>query len=190
LNGFDAAVDGGQSVVDEVRDKLLEPFIAATRAALGEMAGADLVVRAVYRKPMQRALGDIAAVIGLRPVSMESPPSYPSTPLAGERCRGERAMLLLSFPRRTAAALAGRILAGVATEVDENLIRDCVGEIANVVAGQAKALLAERPVRFGFSLPQVVVNADEFHPPPGLDCLVVAFTCDRGEFALQLFVEL
>jgi CheY-specific phosphatase CheX len=102
--------------------------------------------------------------------------------------RGEGA-LVLSFPQTTAAALARRILAGVTTEVDESLIRDCVGEIASVVTGQAKALIAERPFRFGFSLPQVVVNAEEFQPQQGSDSLVVEFNCDQGEFALQLFVN-
>jgi chemotaxis protein CheX len=170
LNGFEAAAEGGQSVDGEVRENLLEPFIAAVRAALGEMAGAEPVVRAVYRKPMQHAFGDIAAVILLRSV------------------RGD-ASLVLGFPQATAAALARRILAEVKHAVEEDLIRDCVGEIANVVAGQAKALLAERPVRFEFRLPQMVVNAAEFQPCQGVDCLVVIFDCDHGSFALQLFVK-
>jgi chemotaxis protein CheX len=170
LNGFEAAAEGGQSDVGEARENLLEPFIAAVRAALGEMAGAEPVVRAVYRKAMQHAMGDIAAVIRLRSI------------------RGE-ASLVLSFPQPTAVALARRILAEFNQAVEEDLIRDCLGEIANVVAGQAKALLAERPVRFEFRLPQMVVNAAEFQPCLGVDCLVVIFDCDQGEFALQLFVK-
>ena len=170
MDGFEAALEGGQPVVGAVRDKLLEPLIEAARAALSEMAGVEPVVHAVYQKSMHHALGDIAAVIGL-----VSP--------AGE------ASLVVSFPHRTARALAQRILAHVTQDVGEDLIRDCVGEIANVVAGQAKALLAEHPVRFEFRLPQIVVNAAEFQPPKGLDCLVVVFDCDQGEFALQLFVR-
>jgi chemotaxis protein CheX len=171
LDGFETSVEDGQPVSSEVRDGFLEPFIAATRAALGEMAGIELSVWAVYQQIMQRLLGDIAAVIGLR-----SPTG--------------QASLVLGFPQRTAAALTQRILAEVTETVEEDLIRDCVGEIANVIAGQAKALMAERPIRFEFSLPQVVVNANEFRPNQGLDCLVVAFHCDQGEFALQLFVRL
>jgi chemotaxis protein CheX len=170
LDRIEAAVEGGQPVSAEVRNKLLEPFIAATRAALGEMAGVEPLVRAVYQEPMPRALGDIAAVIGL-------------TSAAGE------AALVLSFPHRTAAALARRILAEVTEAVEEDLLRDCVGEIANVVAGQAKALFAEYPFQFGFCLPQVVMNAADFQRRPGLDCLVVLLACDQGEFALQLFVK-
>jgi len=170
LDGFEAAAECAQPVDGEVRENFLEPFIAAARAALGEMAGAEPVVRAVYRNPMHNAFGDISAVIRLRSVEGD-------------------ATLVLSFPKPTAAALAQRILAEVTQAVEEDLIRDCVGEIANVVAGQAKASLAEHPVRFEFRLPQIVVNAAEFQPPKGLDCLVVVFDCDQGQFALQLFVK-
>jgi CheY-specific phosphatase CheX len=51
-------------------------------------------------------------------------------------------LLVLSFPDRTAAAITERVLADAKEEIDETLVRDCVGEIANVIAGQAKTLLA------------------------------------------------
>jgi chemotaxis protein CheX len=73
--------------------------------------------------------------------------------------------------------------------VDENLIRDCAGEIANVVAGQAKAMLAGGPYRFTFALPQVIADAKEWQHQQGLDCLVVAFKSDQGEFALLLYLK-
>jgi CheY-specific phosphatase CheX len=154
-------------VAGEIREQLVEPFITATRAALGEMAATEVAVRAVCQTALPHTLGDIAAVLGL--------------------LSGTAGFLVLGFPRRTAAALAGRILAGVKDEVDENLIRDCVGEMGNVIAGQAKAILAETPYRFAFSLPEVVVGPKELLPRPGPDCLVVVFGSDPGEFTLQLF---
>lgn len=169
MDTFDIASEGAQPVVGEIRDQFLEPFITATCVALGEMAGTEAIVRAVYRKALNHALGDLAAVLEFR-----------ST--------GE-GFLVLSFPQRTAVALARRILTGVSEEVDEDLIRDCMGEIANVVAGQAKAMLGGTPYRFVFSLPKVMVGAKELWPRQGLDCLVVAFSSDQGDFALQLFLE-
>jgi chemotaxis protein CheX len=165
LDGFESP----QPVRGEIRDKLLEPFITAAGTALREMTGVEVLVQTVYQKTLPHALGDLAAVIHL-----------------GSANEGS---LVLGFPQWTAAALAGRILTGATEEVDENLIRDCVGEIANVVAGQAKALLADTLYRLAFSLPQVVVSAQEFRPPPGLDALVVAFCTDQGEFTLQLFLK-
>lgn len=173
METFEAAFEAGQPVVGEIH--LLEPFIAATRAAVGEMAATEVGVRGMVRKSMQQALGDIAAVIGL------SKGSSPSEASPGS--------LVLGFPQSTAAALARRILTGVSTDVDQKLIRDCMGEIANVVAGQAKAMLAETSYRFAFSLPPAIMDANEFRPPQGLDCLVVVFTSDYGQFVMQLFLD-
>jgi len=164
------AAEGAQSVTPVIREQLLEPFITATRAALGEMASTDVVVRAVCQNPGPHVLGDISAVLRLTSATQGT--------------------LVLSFPERTAAALAGRILASVSAEPDEQLIRDCVGEIGNVVAGQAKALLAGTPYHFTFSLPRVVPGVDDFQPAPGLDCLAVVFNSEQGEFALRLFLKL
>jgi chemotaxis protein CheX len=166
VNSFDSAT--GQAVSGEVRDKLLEPLIAATCAGLGEMADAEVVVRAGFQPTTHHALGDIAAVVGLR---------------------SREGFLVLSFPERTATALSRAILAGVTEEVDESLIRDCVGEIANVIAGQAKALLAGSPYPLTFSMPQVVDDA-RVEPGHGLDCLVVHFGSNHGEFSLQVCLKL
>jgi chemotaxis protein CheX len=162
--GSDIADAESRPVAGELREHLLEPFVTATRAALIEMAGTEVVVRAVNRKPPQQTA--VTAVVGLAATA-------------------ER-FLVLSFPKETAAAFAGRILAGVAPEVDERLVRDCVGEIANVIAGQAKALLAGTSYRFTFSLPMVVAHGPADWPPQDLDCLVVAFGSDLGDFNLQL----
>jgi chemotaxis protein CheX len=133
------------------------------------MASTDLIVCDVYQNPHHVASVEISAVLRLT-------------------CAAE-AFLILSFPERTAAALATRMLAGVPAKIDEQLIQDCVGEIGNVVAGQAKTLLAGTPYDFAFSLPNVLVGVNT-PPAPGLDCLVVDFDGDLGEFALRLFLKL
>jgi chemotaxis protein CheX len=161
------SVEDEQPIGGEIRDALVEPFIAAARAALGEMAGAELVVQAVYQSKMHRALGDIAAVVELK--------------------SSTGALLVLGFPQRTAAGLTQRILAGLTQQLDDNLIRDCVGEIANVVAGQAKAMLGGGPYRLSFSIPHVLAEAKEWTAREGLKCLVVAFGSAEGDFAVQLF---
>ena len=136
-----------QPVSKEIRDGILEPFIAATFAALGEIPAAELVVKTVYRA-VHCSRGDISALLTLTSANQGT--------------------IVLSFPQRTAAALAREILAGVTEVIDDNLIRDCVGEIANVVAGQAKAMLAGTPYQFTFSVPTIVVGTDEFRPSPDL----------------------
>ena len=167
---FRKAVDSDeQPLIGEIRELLVEPFIEATRTALRETAGTELDVRAVFQRSMYRPSGNYAAAVDLTSAAV--------------------ARLVLDFPERTAAGLASRILAGVNQEPDENLIRDCAGEMANVVAGQAKAMLAGGPYQFTFSLPKVLVGAIASTLQQVQDCLVVSFNCDQGEFALQLFLR-
>src|SRR4051812_12669340 len=68
-------------------------------------------------------------------------------------CAGGQGRLVLSFPGRTAATLARRILAEAAVDADAMMVQDCMGEVANVVAGQAKALLVGSPSHFTLSTP-------------------------------------
>ena len=163
------AAEGAEPISAEIRETLLSPFIAATGAALGEMASTEVVVRAVSRGPGRHPAGNLRR-------SSDSP-------------RGSRAPWFSFFRKAPQRPSPSAVLAHVATEVDAQLIRDCVGEIGNVVAGQAKALLAGTSYHFTFSLPKVV-DVEDFQPPPVPDCLVVAFNCDSGEFALELFLKL
>src|SRR5262249_17515531 len=134
----------------EIREQLLEPFIAAATGALAEMTGTELVVRSVCQRAFQNALGDVAVIAGLTCATLD--------------------YLILSFPRQTAAALARGMLAGT-TDVDDSLIQDSAAEIANVVAGQAKAMLAHTPHEFSFSIPHVVTGAAEVRSLEGRTCL-------------------
>ena len=127
-----------QPVSPEVREQLLEPFISAASLTLTELAQTELAVRSVYRTALPRTLGDISAVLGL-------------TAEGGE-------VLVLSFPAPTAAALAGRVLAEVTQAPDDDLVRDCMGELANVIAGQAKTLLAETPYQLVLATPSSPVG--------------------------------
>src|SRR5262249_35284712 len=154
-------------MVHEDRSQLLEPFIEATETALAEMAGAEIMIRATGRANRPPQGDDVSAVVDLRCDS--------------------GGCLVLTFPRLTAAALAARVFAGVLKEVDADLIGDCVGEIANVVAGQAKALLADTPRRFSIAVPKTVIGpVPELEAARARDCWAVEFKTEFGEFALQL----
>ena len=104
---------------------------------------------------------------------------------------GAEGSLVLSFPAQTAEGLARRILAGAVDHVDRDLIRDCMGELGNVIAGQTKTLLVGSPYHFVFSTPTVVAGAHhEVRTKNALSCLVIVWSSDLGEFALQLFLNL
>jgi chemotaxis protein CheX len=170
VDHFEIASEAGLPIRDEIRSQLLEPFITAMRTALAEMAGAAAVARAATRTQRPPAWGDLSIVVRLTSAT--------------------DGFLVLSFPQRTAAALTEQVLTGEVKEIDGDLIGDCVGEIANVVAGQAKTLLGGTPYHFSFSVSQVVNGcAPELEPHAGRDWLVVVFGTDVGEIAMQLLLH-
>jgi chemotaxis protein CheX len=156
-----------QPVSPEVREQLLEPFVSATNLTLTELAQIEPVVRSTYRMTPPRTLCDISAVLGL-------------TAEGGE-------LLVLSLPAATATALAGRVLAEVNPAPDDELVRDCMGELTNVIAGQAKTLLAETPYQLLLATPRIVSGAGvEVGARSDIEGLVVVFGSEAGDFVLQV----
>jgi chemotaxis protein CheX len=155
----------GREVTPEVRQQLAEPLGAAVRQTLSEMAGVEVALQSVHGRQTPAAQGDIAVVL--------------------ELASARNGLLIMSFSARTAEALAGHVLAEVHEELTPALVQDCMGEITNVIAGQAKALLHGTPHHFSFS-PPVIQTGASLKLPEGLESLVLAFDSDVGGCALQL----
>lgn len=156
-----------EPVMESLRTQVLEPFIDATLLTLREMASAQAQVHTVYRKLGYRIFGDYSALVGLK--------------------AGSEGTLVISFPAQTAHELSRRLLAPLGAEVTEELVQSCMGEIANIVVGQAKGKLAATSYRFAMSTPTVVSGPNhEIKYKQGLPCLVASFTGDVGDFSLQI----
>lgn len=156
-----------QPVVSDLRDHLLAPFIKATEQTFQEMAETQVKVRTVYRKSGYRMFGDLSSVIGLLGESEGS--------------------MVISFPNAVAMQVARMLLRSVPGEPGEELMRDCIGELANVIAGQARSMVEKSRFPFSISTPTVIAGAGhEIRHKPGSPCLVVAFQSDHGEFAMQI----
>jgi chemotaxis protein CheX len=154
-------------ISDKDREECLQAFIQATFTTLAEMAEVVADVREVYATSTPRSVGDITVVLGL-------------TPTPG-------AMLVLDFPGPTASALANRVLAEAGGTSDDDLVRDCMAELTNVIAGQAKALLHGTSHAFAFSTPKIMSKRDLLPgTDPGREFLIVMFASDAGDFTLQL----
>src|SRR5262245_45587149 len=115
-------------------------FIEAVTGSIGEMTHIEPVIREVHRTEFDNTLGDVWALVG----------DLPSSP----DC------LALSLPMKTARGMAERVFADVREPIDDGMVLDCIGELANVLAGQAKSLLANSPYRFSFALPKVMLAHD------------------------------
>jgi chemotaxis protein CheX len=160
-----------ESVSTDYQAQVLGPFIEATRVTLQEMAGIPAEIACVYQRPRHRMFGDFSAVIGL------------TTGAEGAVIFS----LIFSFEEPTARELGRRILQGVDEQPSDEMIRDCIGEIANVVAGQARGLLFNTDYQFHMSTPTVVCGSGhEIRQRPGVPCVVAVLKTPIGQFALQL----
>jgi chemotaxis protein CheX len=157
------------AIETSLRSRVLTPFIAGVEVAFREVARTEVVEHAAYERNLRGIVGDWGVYIELKSTT--------------------EGVLALGYEQATALTLARRMLAETAVVPDESLVRDCAGELANVVAGQAKAFLAETPDRFTFSPPKFAPPGVHIAPPEMQKCLVVIFDTDAGNIALQLFLR-
>lgn len=137
-------------------------FAEAVGATLRDMAGLEVAPRGVTNGVVTCPLS-ISANLRL------------TTPGDGD--------FTLDFKKPVAQELARRVFAQSGIEADETMLADCIGEVANVVAGQAKTLLVGTPQHFVFSLPAVML---ESLPHPDADRAIITFISEIGEFVLYL----
>jgi chemotaxis protein CheX len=146
-------------------------FIEAVTGSIGEMTHIEPVIRKVDRTEFDKTLGDVWALVG----------DLPRSP----------GCLALSLPMKTARGMAERVFAGVREPIDDGMVLDCIGELANILAGQVKSLLANSPYHFSISLPKVMLTHDlQVQDRLGRSCLRMTFDSEVGEFALQIVADI
>ncbi|MBP3954226.1 chemotaxis protein CheX [Gemmata sp. G18] len=145
-------------------DELVATLDEAVTGALRALVGVESAVRTAGAASALEGFADVSAVLVV-------------TTRAGE------GYFVLSFTGAVGTALAKLILADVTAAPDPEMMRDCLGEVVNVIAGQAKTLLVGTPLHFVLGTPTVATG------PPALAVLsrvLVAFTSDIGEFTLHV----
>ncbi len=167
---MDSSANHLPPVSPEVREQFLEPFVAATSLAMSEWGKTDVGVKDVLHTTFDRSFGDLAAILRFKSESED--------------------FIVLGVTQATAAGLARRVFEGVLENLDPAIINDCLGEMGNVISGQAKAILAGTPYQFSFS-PPVVGFSDgaEIQAMKGKECLAIMFASDLGDFAVQLLMK-
>ncbi len=147
----------------EMPSEVVDAFVTAVGTALREMAGVESFPLGVRPAKSEDDFGALSAVLQLT--------------------AGAEGCFVLSMPITTADALARRVLAEVMPEPAPDMVRDCLGEVANVVAGQAKSLLAGTPYHFLLATPTVV---DGRPANIGASDWLVEFNSDIGSFTFHM----
>ena len=102
--------------------------------------------------------------------------------LVGKDANGS---LAISFSKPVALELAQNMLR-IETDVVDEMIEDLIGEMANMVAGGAKAIYDEQGIDFELTLPKVLTG--ENHPIKHSfigTTILLPFTTNAGEFYVE-----
>ena len=112
----------------------INPFVSATTNVLEMMAFVKPEAGKPYVKKDRKAMGDVSGVIGLTGHS--------------------KGVVVLSFSTAAACKIVGSMLGENYTKIDEG-VSDAVGELTNMISGDARRLLAEKGFVFEAGVPSV-----------------------------------
>ena len=147
--------------------KYINPFLHASISLFRDYLGVELSYDKPFLNPESAHLSDVSAIIGL----------------AGETTGA----LVLSFDRDTAVAMVSR-LAQKQYQAMSNEVIDGVGELVNILAGNAKKDLEE--FRISISLPGVVTGGSyKIQWPHGVPVITIPFKSDLGNFSVNVSLK-
>lgn len=162
------AVRNEGSKKSTVNVEFINPFIDATRNVFTTMCNIDCKRKKLFLKDDHKMLGDISGVMGLTGAATGS--------------------VVISMPGKLACQVVGNMLQMEPEDELSSDVCDGVGEVINMVAGQAKAMLVKTKYHFTISIPSVVKGqGHEISHKKGTPNIVVLFETDlEQDFALQV----
>ena len=145
--------------------EIAKPFIEATGSVLSMMASIDPVAGKPYLKKTDRAHGDVSAVMGL----------------TGDKTGS----ISISFPKAVAVKIVKNMLGDDVQDVMADA-KDAVGEITNMICGQARAGLTKHGISMSASTPSIIFGDNHVisHVNSG-PTIAIPFTTPEGEFTLE-----
>ena len=144
-------------------------FINAAAATFFTMAGITVTPGKFFVKHDKKALGAITAIIGV----------------AGCRI----GTIAVSLSRAGAAALVQGMLGDDVGDLEQDM-RDAVGEITNMISGQARAGIAEAGIALHGATPTVVVGDEiDIEHKTKAPVIVIPFTMPGSSFAVEFCLD-
>jgi chemotaxis protein CheX len=145
----------------------VNPFISSTIETFTKMMKTDVVPQKPVLKQNPEPMYDISGVIGLSGNAQGS--------------------ISLSFPK-VVALKAVSAMVGSEIKIIGPELTDGIGEIVNIIAGNAKQNLTQYSLTI--SLPNMIVGKDhKLIAPSGTSTIVVPFTSAIGGFAMEVSLK-
>lgn len=153
-----------------MKAELINPFIESVNDMMETMMGVLPERLPIELKTEDHAAGDVSGIIGF----------------ADKNITGAVA---LSFPEETVLSVYELMTSEKANSID-NSVQDTVGELANMVAGGAKRIFADRGLHFHISIPSVVVGKRHsiFHKM-GTPVVIVPFILEGKPFNMEVSMK-
>ena len=148
---------------------LINPFIDATVHVLETMASTKAEAGKPYLKKDQVARGDVSGVIGL----------------IGETS----GTISVSFSEDSILSIVSNMFGEEMKELNEE-IQDAVGEITNMISGQARKKLDEKGRSLQAAIPTVIMGKNHSITHVTTRPIVaIPFSTDNGEFTIEVCFE-
>ena len=148
---------------------LINPFIEATLHVLETIASTKAEAGKPYLKKDQVARGDVSGVIGM----------------TGET----RGTISISFSEASILPIVSNMLGEEMKEMNEE-IKDAVGEVTNMISGQARKRLDEQGRSLRAAIPTVIMGKDHsITHMTTYPIIAIPFCTDNGEFTIEVCFE-
>jgi len=148
---------------------LINPFIDATLHVLSSLAFTEARAGKPYLKNDSLAQGDVSGIVGL----------------TGETS----GTLSVSFSEQSILAIVSSMFGEPVNKIDEE-VKDAVGEILNIVSGQARQKLEMKGRTLKGAIPTVITGKNHTishitkHP-----IIAIPFDTDNGTFTIEVCLE-
>ena len=97
--------------------------------------------------------------------------------------------VVLNFPEAVAIAAVSRFVGEEASTITSNVV-DGVGELTNIIAGDAKNRLLQKGYKFEIGLPKMVTGRNYITAQnKSVPCIVISFTSDLGRFCIEVSLK-
>jgi chemotaxis protein CheX len=145
--------------------KLINPYISSVLDLMTTMAGMHVERKDLFLKKNYRLFGDISGIMNF-----------------SGRIEGS---VTVSFTEELAKDVIAKIMGISASDISDDDLRDGVGELINIISGNAKAALSETEFSHEIALPAVIRGmGHEIRHSDGAPCMVVLFEAEKKPFAV------
>lgn len=144
-------------------------FVVATTNVLSTMANINPVAGKPFVKTNMVAMGDVTAIVGV----------------AGSR----KGSIAVTFTKASAIAVVRAMLGDDVQDVIQDT-KDTVGEVTNMISGQARAKLAEMGVSMQGSTPSIIFGDNHrITHVTSAPVVAIPFTTEAGTFTVEFCLE-